>query len=158
MLEGFRHRQKFLLHASRLRGRVTRLRRRYDSAVERIARIFDLLVFIASIIALTSMLVYVGYDSGSVDRHLLLHVLHSVQAVFIAAVLYNLIFRLRRMFRESLFIRRFADILILLTLIPIFFPHCDGTHHQLIHFFHSTGFLFTCLTIYSIAEIGRAHV
>ena len=152
MLEGFRHRQKFLLHASRLRGRVTRLRRRYDSAVERIARIFDLLVFIASIIALTSMLVYVGYDSGSVDRHLLLHVLHSVQAVFIAAVLYNLIFRLRRMFRESLFIRRFADILILLTLIPIFFPHCAGTHHQLIHFFHSTGFLFTCLTIYSIAE------
>ncbi len=152
MFEGLHKRLRLLSLGPRFRGRLTRLSRRYDGLVEGMAKVLGVVVFITSLVCLTALLIYVGYDSGSVDRKLLMHVLHISQGIFIGAILYNVVLRFRKFLGESLFIRRLADILILLTLIPVIFPHGDSQINESLHFLHSRGFLFTVLTLYSIAE------
>ena len=76
MLEGLRRQIRLLSANTRFRGRLARVRRRYDGVVEGVASTLSIVVFVLSIACLTSMLVYVGYDSGSIDRKVLMHVIH----------------------------------------------------------------------------------
>ena len=153
MFERLRKGLRLLSRGSGFRGRVARTRRRYNGAVEFVARTLDVVVFVAAIVCVTCLLVYMGYDSGSVDRRMLIRLLHIAQGIFIGRVAFNVIFRLRRSWRESLFVKRAADMLILLTLIPLLFPHGDGPIGNILHFLHSRGFLFAGLTVYSVAEV-----
>ncbi len=154
MLEGLRRQIRLLSANTRFRGRLARVRRRYDGVVEGVASTLSIVVFVLSIACLTSMLVYVGYESGSIDRKVLMHVIHISQGVFIGTILFNVLFRLRKLLHDSLFVRRIADILVLLTLIPVIFPHGSGPTDEALHFLHSRGFQFTGLALYCIAELS----
>lgn len=114
---------------------INRLRR-YD-ITEGISRVASVAVYICALACLVSVIVYAGYDSSSVDRRLLTRILHVSQAVFVAAIAFNLIFRFRSFLSESLLARRIADLLVLLTL-----------------FIHGRVFFFIALSLYSIAELS----
>lgn len=152
MFNNIREKIRLLSLGSTVRGRVSRLRRRYDTLVEGISSVLGIVVFITSIGCITSMLVYVGYDSSDVDKQLLMKLIYIAQGIFIGAILFNIIFRLHNFLNESLFIRRFADILVLLTAIPLLFPHAEGAAEEALHFFHSRTFLFIGLSVYAVAE------
>jgi len=154
MFDNFRKKIHLLSLGSGVRGRLSRLRRRYETLIEGISSALGLVVFIAAIGCLTCILVYVGYDSSDVDKRLLLRLIHISQAVFIGSILFNVIFRLRKFLKESLFIRRFADFIVLLTIVPAIFPIGNVQSNAILHFIQSREYLFIGLTIYTIAEVS----
>ncbi len=153
MFDISRKRIRRLIRGTIFRGRLARMRRRYGNIVETVASALSVIVVITSAICLTCLLIYAGYDSSTVDRILLMRTLHISQAIFIGYILFNILFRFRKMLNESLFIRRIADALMLLTVIPLLAPHCGGPSCGALHFLHSRLILFIGLSIYSTAEL-----
>ncbi len=153
MNEGFRHKIARLAANSRIRGGYARFHRRYDTALSITERLLGGAVYVASLAVVVCMLLYSGFDSGAVDKKLLMRILYSAQAVFLVTIVFNLIFRFRATMRESLFIKRFADLAMLLTLVPVIWPHTSGPVDSVLHFLHSRYYLFAGLGIYSLAEI-----
>ena len=133
--------------------RLSRGRRWYVDVTDRVARVLSVAVYAAAAVCPVIMLVYAGYDSDAVDRRLLLRLLGVVQGVFLTDIIFNLVFRFRRMLEESRAVRRVAEAILLLTLIPVLFHHSGGTCGEVLHFFQSRGFLFAGLGIYSVAEL-----
>ena len=153
MNEGFRHKIARLAANSRIRGGYARFHRRYDTALSITERLLGGAVYVASLAVVVCMLLYSGFDSGAVDKKLLMRILYSAQAVFLVTIVFNLIFRFRATMRESLFIKRFADLAMLLTLVPVIWPHTSGPVDSVLHFLHSRYYLFAGLGIYSLAKI-----
>lgn len=138
MKEGLLKRIKRFFSRPEVRGGITRSRRSFASATDVIARILSSFVYIASLACAVVILVYAGFDSNAVDRHLLLTVMHGCQAVFVLTVLFNIIFRYKATMRDSLLFKRLADILVLLTALPVL---------------QNRYFLFAALGLYSVAEL-----
>ncbi|MCM1067561.1 MAG: potassium transporter [Muribaculaceae bacterium] len=139
---------------ARLHGRMARISRRYSDVVGACLTGGGIAVYVASAAVVTGLVLYGGFDSSTLDRHLLMRGFHIAQGLFIAYILFNIIFGFKSWWRDSLFVKRIAAGLMLLTLIPVIFPHTAGTPVDSIwHFLHSRWFLFTGLGVYSLAEL-----
>lgn len=147
--EGFKRLLHRIAATSRLRGRVARFTRRYTDTVNTVSRVLAVGVYIASVAVLVCLLLYAGFDRSAFDRHILMRIIYGSQAVFVAYVLFNAIFRFSDSFRGRIFTKRIFDLVLLLTLVPVIWPHSGG----LLHFFHSRYWLFTGLAVYAVAEI-----
>lgn len=130
-----------------------RLSYRFGKLVRGIGGAFAVLVFVASVAALTALIIYGGFDDGSVSRKVLRRILATSQTVFLAAIVFNLVFRFREVFRSSHLIKRIADVAMLLTLVPLIWPHGSGIFSELLHFLHNRYFTYSVLGMYSVAEI-----
>lgn len=137
----------------RLRGRMARLRKRYDGVIDTSADVIEVLVYVAAAAVPVCLLLYGGFDSSALDRRVLMRVLYASQAIFVFSILFNLTFRFKAMRRDSLAVKRIADGVMLLTIIPILWPHAPEGVAAFFRFLHSRSFLFTGLGIYSLAEL-----
>ncbi|MDE6207769.1 MAG: potassium transporter [Muribaculaceae bacterium] len=133
---------------------VARMRLRFRGTADRISAFMNLVVYLTAVVAVTAMLVYAGFEDDTIDRRLVIHVLQGAQIVFIVNVLFNLTFRTKAFFRDSLIISRVADFAILLTLIPLIFPHGSGIFEPVVHIMHNKYFLFSILAFYAVAEFS----
>lgn len=134
-------------------GRFARFRRRFDKTLEGVSSALGVLVYACSIAVVVCLLLYAGLEAGSVDKRMLMRVMYGAQTVFVFAIVFNLVVRFGRTMEESLFIKRFADVMVLLTVVPVVWPHSSGQIENVLQFFHSRYFLFTGLGIYSLAEL-----
>lgn len=130
-----------------------RLRRRFTDTADIISRILGVCVFVASLGVVVSLLLYAGFETDSLDKQLLMRLLYGAQTVFVTAIIFNLIFRFRATMRESRRLKRIADILVLLTIIPVLWPADGMGAASALQFLHSKYFLFAGLGIYSTAEL-----
>lgn len=156
MKEGLQNsrRQRWLAAASRRRGRFARFKHRWHGLLQAIGIVLSSCVYIAAIVVPVCLLLYAGFDTDALNKLLLLKLLGYAQCIFITNVLFSLIFRYKQTLHDSLFIKRAADVLLLLTLIPVLFPHGAGPVGNVLHWLHSRYFLFTGLGIYSLAELS----
>lgn len=139
---------------SRRMGRKARLQRNAGNISNGIAAAMQIAVYATAATALTAMLIYVGFENNAVDKRMLLRIIYCSQAVFVTNICFNLIFRFRQTMRDSKIISRVTDIIILLTLIPSFFPHPPHIAVNVLHFLHSRYFLFTGIGLCSVAELS----
>lgn len=91
--------------------------------IRRGAAILAVLTFIAAVGCLTAMAVRVGYDHTPEDKSTIRHILTACQWVFIINILYNLILNARETRRTSRAIKWISDGAVLLTLLPLLYPH-----------------------------------
>ncbi len=153
MNEGLRHIIRHIVADSKRRGRFVRLRRRFTDTADTLSRILSIIVFVASLCVVVSLLLYAGFETGSVDKRMLMRVLTGAQITFVVSIAFNLLFRFRATMRESRFVKRLADLLVLLTIVPALWPCHSETLPSVLHFLHSRYFLFAGLGIYATAEV-----
>lgn len=140
--------------ATRWRGRLARLRVRYDGATGLASRLLGAGVYVAAVATAVCLALYGGFDSSAMDRRILMRMLYGAQALFVAAIVFNLTFRFRATLRDSLWLKRVADMLMLLTIIPVLWPHGSGPVTGVLHFMHSRYFLFSAMGVYALAELS----
>ncbi|MDE6563833.1 MAG: potassium transporter [Muribaculaceae bacterium] len=153
MSEGFFRRWRFKTDFGWRRADRRRLAYRFGKFTRGVGAAFSVLVFVASVAALAALIIYGGFDSGSVSRTVLRRILVGSQAVFLISIVFNLVFRFKESFRASHIIKRTADVAMLLTVIPLVWPSGPGPVDSVLHFLHSRYFIYTVLGLYSVAEI-----
>lgn len=72
-----------------LPGECFRFGVRFGRAVAAAGAVMSVLVFVAALAAVAALLIYGGFDSGSVSRSVLRKVLAGAQVTFIVAILFN---------------------------------------------------------------------
>ncbi len=127
--------------------------RRYDGIIQACSGTLAVLVYVAAAAAPVCLLLYWGFDSSALDKRLLMRLLYGAQAVFLASILCNMLFRFRAWWRESLFVKRMADGIMLLTLIPLLWPFRSWPAWEAAATY-SRVFLFCALGMYSLAELS----
>lgn len=114
---------------------------------------FGYLTVVASLVALVSLVIVVGFDHRPHDLVVLARLVKIAQWVFIANVLVGFLFR--RSPRGKL--GRVVDILVLLTMIPMIWPRPDTSHLPwLIDLIYSRTNIYAVLAAYAAVELSQA--
>lgn len=137
-----------------LHDRLRRFRRRFHAGIGSVGNVLVALVYIFSLAVVVCLLLYAGFDTDAMDKRMLVKVMHWAQAMFVVNVAFNLVLRFRQSVRESLFVKKAADILLLLTLIPVIWPYGDSSITGVLQFFRSRYFFFTGMGLYAMAELS----
>lgn len=144
-----KHRLTVASHAFR------RLTTRFTPAIRAISRMLGVVAFVASVACLVGMTVYFGFEHSPAEARRLMRLVRSAQALFIANILFNMVFCFRDTMRQTRIIKWIVDIAVLTTLLPLLYPH---PQHPWIPFLeqilYSKAFLFPVLTAYSAVDIS----
>lgn len=133
-------------------GGAHRLHARLQSTSEITGRVLEAAVFIASLVCITALVVYTGFDNNHLDRRSVFHVITSMQGVFIVAAVINITFRHQNWVHDNMALKKCADIVLLLSLLPLFF-RAESSACRLLDVLRSHTFLFAVLGLYSTAEV-----
>lgn len=124
---GSAHKEGLTQRLRRIRARMRlgspRLSLSLTAGIRRGAVILAVLTFIAAVGCLTAMAVRVGYDHTPEDKATIRRIITACQWVFIINILYNLILNARETRRTSRAIKWISDGAVLLTLLPLLYPH-----------------------------------
>lgn len=128
---------------------------RFIPAIRMGNNIMALLAFLASLVCLTALIVYFGYDHTPADLKKLSRLLRGCQIVFIINVLYGLTLMLRQTLRQTKIIKWIVDLGVLLTLLPLAYPRPEHPWIPLLEaILYSNRFLFSVLGAYSIVDVS----
>lgn len=132
-----------------------RFNRHFISTFRIGSKVLSLLTFIASLICLIAMFVYIGFEHSNSETQLIQKILHASQIVFIVNIIFNLIFNFRTTVNDTRIIKWISDILVLVSVIPLVYP--DPLHPWipiLEQILYSNRFLFPVLGLYSILSVS----
>lgn len=117
--------------------------------------ILAVMAFAASLVCITGLVVYFGFDHNPGDLKKLGRLLRGCQIVFIVNVLYGLTLLLRQTLRQTKTIKWIVDLGVLLTLLPLAYPRPDHPWIAILDsILYSNRFLFTILGAYSVVDIS----
>ena len=91
--------------------------------VRRVTVAADILTFVASLATLIILIVLVGFENGASSGKWLLRALRGINLWFIFNIIFNYIFNFKSITRDKHKLRLVLDVLVLLTLLPIIYPH-----------------------------------
>lgn len=116
--------------------------------------LLNIISFIASVGFFVSLVILGGFNHSSAEVSVIHHWIRVIQGVFIANVLYGLIFRFHHTVRESRVVKWIIDIAVLVTALPWIYPR---PAHPWIPFLdtllYSDIFLYSALGAYSALTI-----
>lgn len=115
-LTGIRRRLVVAWHA------YLRFTARFVPAIRIGSNILGVATFAGSIVCLTALTVYFGFDHSASDYRHIARVLRGCQILFIVNVLYGLLLAFRRTVRETRIIKWIVDLAVLATLLPLVYP------------------------------------
>ncbi|MDE6300669.1 MAG: potassium transporter [Muribaculaceae bacterium] len=139
---------------SRLRFRYNRFTHHFANSIEIGGRVLNALTVVGALACLVALVVLIGFDLRDSDRALLHAIVRTCQGVFIADVVFRLVFTLRGVLRTSKAVKWVADIAVLITALPLFYPHPQHPWLPwLEHLLYSNRFIFGVLAAYSLVEL-----
>lgn len=142
----------------RLSGWEHRLRH-HVAAIKTVTAVFAAASVIAAVGCLLLLTAYTGYDLEAVEVKRMFRGFRFVQGVFLANVLFNLVFNLRRTLRESRPVKWVADIAVLLSAIPWAYPHPENPWIRwLCDVAYSNRFLIPVLGFYALVTLSYAVI
>lgn len=148
-LTGIRRRLVVAWHA------YLRFTARFVPAIRVGSNILGVATFAGSIVCLTALTVYFGFDHSVSDYRHIARVLRGCQILFIVNVLYGLLLAFRRTVRETRIIKWIVDLAVLATLLPLVYPRPEhpwiGILDQILY---SNKFLFPILGAYSVIDLS----
>lgn len=110
----------------------------------------DVLSFVSAFVMLVALVVLVGYENSQYSHRLLLRTVRAIHIFFIVNIVYDFVFNWREVVNRKRPFRLLVDILVLVTLIPLIYPHPE---HPWIPFLekilYSNIFNFLILGIYA---------
>lgn len=138
-----------------LRNSYVRVTARFVPAIRLGSTVLGVLAFIASITCLTSLIVYIGFEHTESGLIHLRRIIRACQWVFIVNILYGLTLAFRDTVRESKAIKWIVDLAVLLTLLPLLYPHpLHPWIPALEQLLYSNRFLFIIMGAYSVVDIS----
>lgn len=132
-----------------------RFMRHFTNTLRVVETIFNILAFIGSLLCIIAMIIYIGFDHSIEETRLITHLLKTSQIIFITSVVFYLVFFFKETVRKTRPIKWGADILILITALPLIYP--EPTHPWipwLSHILYSRYFVFPILGLYSILNMS----
>ncbi len=149
---------------TRFKQRLRAAKYRYSLFTHHFARalkigggIIDTFAVIAALVSLVSLVILAGFDHTASDLKLIRHAIHSCQTVFVVQVLFNIVFRLKSLFKNGKLIKWIVEIAMLSTIIQFIYPHPE---HPWIPFLerllYSPYYTNTIVAAYSVVEISQA--
>ena len=93
--------------------------------MRRVTAGMDILTFIAGFVTLVSLIIIVGYDNDAHSLRILHKTIRTAHIIFILNVIYNLVMNFKEQFHQARAFRWCLDVLMLLTLLPLLYPHPD---------------------------------
>lgn len=133
----------------RITIRFKRFKLHFAFTLKIAANTLDVFTLIASLLSIVSLIIYIGFDHSSTEAQLIRRLLHIAQIIFICNVIYELIFNRKNM-RP---IKWLVDIGILLSLIPLIFPHPEHPWLPfLTNILYSRWFFFPVMGAFSIVR------
>ena len=154
MIQIVRQFLRYFRSPERDRGKLLRISHRYNEAMGRVAQALGVAVFVTSIAVIVGLLIYIGFEHDRTDRSLILRILRIGQLVFLTSVLFNWCFRFKQTLSESLWLKRIIDILLIITVVPLVFPHMGSSTGSMWHFLRSNYLFFSGVGIYALAEVS----
>lgn len=140
-----------------LKFRYGRFTHHFSNAIRHGADIIGTLSVVAAVACLVCLIVLVGYDHSSADRLLLGRLLRACQITFIVKVAFGIVLRFRNTVRETRLFKWFVDGAVLLTLLPLVYPHPEHPWIPMLErLLYSNRFLYTILGAYAVVEICYA--
>lgn len=100
-------------------GAYTRFTHRWADTLRVLSVCLDVLTVVAAAVCLTAIAVYGGFDKEVVSYASVAPLLHVCQGIFVANILFGLIFRFKATIAESRPFRRVMDVVLLLSFIPV---------------------------------------
>lgn len=91
--------------------------------LKRLTIVFNAITFLAATVALVSLVVIVGYNNDAHSLAALKHAVRISHIVFIWWVVYNLVFNLGQLLKQTRPFGWFLDGMMLVTLLPLIYPH-----------------------------------
>lgn len=156
-----KHRHRFL---SALRRNIDKLDRRARlsmNVVRGIGGALTVLAFIGSVVCLSGLVVYTGFEHTSNELIEIRRVIRWVQAVFLINIIYHLMFRVGGTSRRSRRVTAIINLPVLLTLLPLIYPRPVHPWIPVLEqILYSNWFLFSAMTLYSVMSIsyGIMHI
>ena len=149
-------------HLSPLALKFHRLRQRIEAKLNRsfyglsvTAHVLMSVAMLASLTCLVAMVVHVGYDHTASGYRTLHKLMHTVQWIFAANVIFGLTLNLRETLHNSRALRWIVDIALLVTLLPTIYPHpANPWFPWLEKALYSNMFLYSVLTAYSVVTLS----
>ncbi|WP_295730989.1 TrkH family potassium uptake protein [uncultured Muribaculum sp.] len=153
-------RRKRIFRQGRLVVRRWRHTLRHNhSAITAIGRVLDIFSFLASIGCVALFLAYLGYDRDPDEIKYMMRWFRTIQGIYVAKVLFNLLFDYRHILRNTRIIKWVVDIGLLTTLLPAIYPHPDNPWIQwLADVLYSRKFLVGILLAYAVTDICHAVI
>lgn len=144
-----RKRWRALCHAY---GRFTT---HFTAAIRLGGRVMAVLAFVASLGCLVSLLLLFGFDHDPHDLARIGRGVRAAQIIFLVNIAYNWLLRFRTTVRECRFIKWVVDAAVLLTLLPMLYPHPDHPWLPwLERLLYSHRFIYGILLSYSVVDVS----
>ena len=103
-----------------------RLTTRFAHTIRWLSGAMSVLTFIASLMCLVVMIVYVGFDHGAKDTRTIFALLKICRTIFAACILFHIALRFRDTMRTTRWLKWVVDAGILLSLLPALYPHPEN--------------------------------
>ncbi len=127
----------------------------FVSTIRHLSNTLAVLTFIASLVSIIALTIYTGFDHDSDSSIMLTRLMRASQITFIINVIFNLLFLFRETIRETKIIKWVVDIAILVSLLPLIYPHPENPWFPwLEQLLYSKKFLFAVIGAYSIVDVS----
>lgn len=103
--------------------RYKRFTAKFAPALQLPAQVLSVAAFVGSIACLVALTVWFGYDHTPDDVKWIRRTLRGCQLLFATNILYSLATDFRRTIKQSKAFKWIVDIAVLLTLLPLAYPH-----------------------------------
>lgn len=128
---------------------------RFVSALRLGRTILEVIAFVASVVCITAMIVYVGFDH---NHNTLIHirrVLKGCQILFLVNIIYGLLFTFKETRRENRPVKWTVDTTMLVTLLPLCYPHPEHPWIPILEkMMYSDKVLMILLLVYSMVTVS----
>lgn len=128
---------------------------RFVSALRLGRTILEVIAFVASVVCITAMIVYVGFDHNHTTLIHIRRVLKGCQILFLVNIVYGLLFTFKETRRENRPVKWTVDTAMLVTLLPLCYPHPEHPWIPILEkVLYSGKMLMVLLMVYSMVTVS----
>lgn len=128
---------------------------RFVSALRLGRTILEVIAFVASVVCITAMIVYVGFDHNHTTLIHIRRVLKGCQILFLVNIVYCLLFTFKETRRENRPVKWTVDTAMLVTLLPLCYPHPEHPWIPILEkVLYSGKMLMVLLMVYSMVTVS----
>ena len=136
---------------------VTRFSHRFAIVIAPVGSVLQWLAVAAAVTFMVTMIIFAGFEHHSYDHMLIRRLIRACQITFLTNLIFHLVLMTRSYTRSRRWLQHAVDVLLLLTLLPLLYPH---PRHPWIPWLEQLAYapltIYVILTLYSLVQLCYA--
>ena len=136
---------------------VTRFSHRFAIVIAPVGSVLQWLAVAAAVTFMVTMIIFAGFEHHSYDHMLIRRLIRACQITFLTNLIFHLVLMTRSYTRSRRWLQHAVDVLLLLTLLPLLYPH---PRHPWIPWLEQLAYapltIYVILTHYSLVQLCYA--